>query len=102
MSWSRGQINDIVAGQAAKNPKYRETLMKDPHTVLSKQLGTQIPKSMKIKVVEESADTVYVVLPYVAKEGAELGDADLEKVAGGLGDKICIASVLSTQVDISL
>jgi hypothetical protein len=57
---------------------------------------------MKIKVVEESADTVYVVLPYVAKEGAELGDADLEKVAGGLGDKICIASVLSTQVDISL
>ena len=102
MSWSRGQINDIVAGQAAKNPKYRESLMKDPHAVLSKQLGTQVPKSMKIKVVEESADTVYVVLPYVAKEGAELGDADLEKVAGGLGDKICIASVLSTQVDISL
>jgi hypothetical protein len=101
MSWSRGQINDIVATQAAKNPKYRETLMKDPHMVLSKQLGTEIPKSTKIKVVEETADTVYVVLPYVAKEGAELGDADLEKVAGGLGDKICIASVLSTQVDIN-
>ena len=33
----------------------------------------------------DTAETVHVVIPYVAKEG-ELSDADLEKVAGGKQD----------------
>ena len=99
MAVTRGQIYDIVTEQATKNPRYREALIKDPRMVLSKQLGTEIPASMKIKVVEETADTIFVVIPYVAKEGAELKDAELEKVAGGLADKICVNSTVATQVN---
>jgi hypothetical protein len=37
-------------------------------------------------------DTIYVVVPHVAKEG-ELSDADLEKVAGGKQDITAHCSV---------
>ena len=35
--------------------------------------------------VADTPDTIYVVVPYAAREG-ELSDADLEKVAGGKQD----------------
>jgi len=56
-----------------------------------------------VKAVEETADQNYVVVPHVPKDGAELGDADLEKVAGGLGDKeaTCILSVGSTFIQLN-
>ena len=100
---SRGELQDLVAKQAIKNPKYREQLLKDPKMVLSKQLGQELPANLRVKAVEETADTYYVVIPHVPKEGAELADSDLEKVAGGLGDKeaTCILSVGSTFIQLN-
>ena len=40
-----------------------------------------------VKVVQEDASTIYLIAPYVPKQGDELSDADLEKVAGGKGQK---------------
>ena len=82
-TWTRGQLWDKIVEQAAKNPKYMQQLMADPRGLMEKQLGTSIPKSVNIKVLQEANDTYYIVLPSIAKEGAELSDADLEKVAGG-------------------
>ena len=100
---SRGELQDLVGKQAAKNPKYRAQLLKDAKSVLAKQLGQELPANLKVKAVEETADTYYVVIPHVAKDGAELADADLEKVAGGLGDKeaTCILSVGSTFIQLN-
>ena len=82
-TWTRGQLWDKIVEQAQSNPKYMAALKSDPRTLMEKQLGTAIPKSVNIKVIEEAADTYYVVLPAFAKEGSELSDSDLEKVAGG-------------------
>ena len=81
---TRGEIQDLVAKFAVENPKYRDALIKDPKTIIEKQLGTKLGK-MQVKAVAETADVAYVVVPYIAKEG-ELSDADLEKVAGGKQD----------------
>lgn len=81
--WTRGQLWDKIVEQAQKNPKYHQHLMNDPHGLMEKQLGTPIGKNIKIKVLEETHDTYYIVLPAQASDGAELSDADLEKVAGG-------------------
>ena len=82
---SRGEINDLIAGFAAKDGEYRKALLTDPKKVVSMQLGQEIPESLKINVVEDSAEVMHMVLPFVAAEGAELSDADLEMVAGGKG-----------------
>lgn len=81
---SRGQLLDIIVRNATDNPAYRAALLKDPKAVLSKQMNTELPPTLKVKVLEETADTIYVIAPYVApKEGDELSDTDLERVAGG-------------------
>ncbi|MGE5235548.1 MAG: NHLP leader peptide family RiPP precursor [Acidobacteriota bacterium] len=85
-SLSRGQINDLMAGFATKNPEYRKALVSKPKEVLAAQLGQTLPQSMKVIVIEEKPDQFHVILPHVAKEGEELSDADLESVAGGYKD----------------
>jgi hypothetical protein len=80
LTMTRGQLADLLS-RAAENPKYREALIKDPKTVLEKQLGHTLGK-LTVKAVIETPDTMYVVVPHVANEG-ELSDSELENVAGG-------------------
>ena len=108
-TWTRGQLWDKIVEQAQKNPKYYAALKADPRGLLEKQLGTAIPKAVNIKLLEETPETYYIVLPHAAKEGAELSDSDLEKVAGGAtvkGDAQCNgtkgAAIGVTVVDVSL
>ena len=81
---TRGEVQDLVAKFAVENPKYRDALIRNPKSVIEKQLNTNLG-SIQLKAVVDTADTSYVVVPYVAKQG-ELSDADLEKVAGGKND----------------
>ena len=85
-SLSRGEIQDLLSKFAKNTPAYRSALLKNPKAVLEGQLGTKIPESMHIKAVEETADTMYVIVPFVPQAGAELSDSALEMVAGGKGD----------------
>ena len=80
---SRGEINDIIAGFATRNPGYRKALLADPKKALAKQMNQELPDFLKVKVVQDTADTIHLVLPHVPQEGEELSDADLETVAGG-------------------
>jgi hypothetical protein len=79
---SRGEINDIIAGFATRSPEYKKALLANPKKVLGKQMNQELPGFLKVKVVQDTADTVHLVLPHVPQEG-ELSDADLESVAGG-------------------
>ena len=81
---TRGEVQDLLAKFSVENPKYRDALIKDPKSVIERQLNTSLG-NVKVKAVVETADTVYVVVPHIASEG-ELSDADLEKVAGGKND----------------
>lgn len=83
---TRGELVDLVIKQANDNEEYRKSMLSHPKLMLGRQLGRELPDWLNVKVVEESADTMVVVLPHVAKEGDELADADLEAVAGGKSD----------------
>src|SRR5712691_10275965 len=81
---TRGEVQDLLAKFAVENPKYREALIRDPKSIIERQLNTSLGNT-QVKAIVETADTAYVVVPYLAGEG-ELSDADLEKVAGGKKD----------------
>ena len=83
MDMTRGEILDHLAKFAGESADYRKALLADPKAVISKQFAMEIPDNVQVKVVEDTADTVYVVLPHAVETGAELSDADLEAVAGG-------------------
>ncbi len=99
-NFTRGSIQDTVA-QKANDPKFRQALLADPKATLEGALGAEIPGGVKIKVIEEGADTYCVVLPHVTQEGAELDDSALEKVAGGMGDKAKCSAKMSSIINIS-
>ena len=106
MSMTRGEMQDVLAGFAAKNPDYRAALVRNPRAIIAKQFNMVLPDNVAIKAVEESADTIYVVVPHAVAAGAELDDADLEKVAGGStvkGDANCNDSdgAMNTVVEIN-
>ncbi len=85
MELTRGQMNDLIAGFAVKDPEYRAALVRNPKKVVALQLNQELPDALKVVVVQDTADTLHLVLPYMPKEGEELSDADLESVAGGKG-----------------
>jgi hypothetical protein len=80
---TRGEIQDLLTKFSKSNPKYREALVKNPKMVLEGQMGGKLPEGVTVKAVEETPNTIYVVVPFVPKAGAELSDNELEAVAGG-------------------
>jgi hypothetical protein len=89
---TRGEVQDLVSKFAAENPKYRAALIANPKAIVEKQLNMSLG-STQVKALIETADTHYVIVPYVASEG-ELSDADLEKVAGGKQDITASCTVI--------
>jgi len=65
---TRGQVQDLLAKFATENPKYRDALIKNPKEMIEKQFATSLG-GVNVKAVVETADTTYVVIPHVAKEG---------------------------------
>jgi len=54
-------------------------LVENPKEALG-QLGVQVPEEVEIKVVEESVDVIYLVLPVNTDE---LADEQMDNVAAG-------------------
>ena len=77
------QLRDVVFRQASTNPKYRQELLADPKELIAKQVGHPLPSNMNVKVVEETSNTIYLVLPYAAPNTGELSEYDLQTVSGG-------------------
>ena len=68
---------------AASDADYRKAMLSDPKGLLAKQMQQALPDDLTVEVVQETANTFYLVAPHVTADGDELSDDDLEKVAGG-------------------
>ncbi|MGE5478714.1 MAG: NHLP leader peptide family RiPP precursor, partial [Bacteroidales bacterium] len=73
--------------KAEQDPAFREQLKADPVRALKEAFGLDWAPSIKLEVIEESADRCVLVLPKVlpAANDDELSDDELEAVAAGTG-----------------
>ena len=77
---SRKKTAAIIA-KALKDDGYREELLANPKHAIQQEFGKELPLGLEVRVVEESANVVYLVLP--PRPVVELSDADLHAVGGG-------------------
>jgi hypothetical protein len=75
-------MREKILAKAVNDKAFRAALLKDPAAALEKETGVKFPPGLKVKVVEDTADTVHLVLPPSAARG-RLGDAELGRVVGG-------------------
>ena len=84
--WRKGYAK--VVAKAWSDDTYKEGLLRDPRAVLA-EAGLEVPSSVELAVVEDSADKRYLVLPPKPKEG-EINEETLGDAAGGIcGNPYC-------------
>ncbi len=75
--------NEFIA-KTLKDAKLKADLLKSPNETIEKTAGVKIPSGMTVKVLEDTATLVHLVLPMTVKaEKGELSDKDLAAVSGG-------------------
>ena len=69
---------------ALKDEAFRESLLANPKFAVERALGTTLPDRLKVVLVRETDDLMYIVLPKdFPEQAANLSDAELETIAGG-------------------
>lgn len=79
---SRLEIENHLIHKAVHDPAFRKELIESPRTALEKETGLLVPVDFELKVIEETSNSLCLVLPPAA---GELSDLELEAVAGGKG-----------------
>ena len=82
---SRVEVERRLIDRSLQDEEFRQRLLADPKGTVEQELATQLPEDVEVRVVEESAETIYLVLPSRAAyaQGGELSEQELEQVSGG-------------------
>ena len=84
-----------VTSRATTDAEFRQQLLDEPRAALSKFTGNAVPEWFQFRFAESAddvseQDAAVVVLPPFADADAELEEADLEIVAGGITSLSCV------------
>ena len=71
-----------IIARAWSDPDFKAQLLNDPKSVLV-GYGIDLPEGLNLKIVENTADTIHMVLPATPSQAGDLSDADLQNLAGG-------------------
>jgi hypothetical protein len=83
----RTEMERRLIEKSLEDESFRQRLLEDPKAAVEQELGRRLPEEVRVVAVEETPDTIYLVLPSTPMAGAEggaLSDQDLESVAGGV------------------
>lgn len=79
---SRGTVEQALIRKSLEDESFRQRLLAEPKSTIEQELGERLPAELEVRVLEETPDTLYLVVPSNGAPG-ELSDNELDAVAGG-------------------
>jgi hypothetical protein len=76
----RTAIETQIRSDAEADPAFRAALIADADQAIAERYGMGIPEGLNVRVVEEAADEVVLVLP-VDRSDMQFSEADLDVAA---------------------
>ena len=75
----RAEMERRLVQRSLEDDSFRQRLLDDPKGTVEQELGSRLPEGVEVRVLEESAQTIYLVLPSASPfgEGGELSDEAL-------------------------
>ena len=86
MNEQTATIESRIITRAMQDDSFRQQLLGGSvaaKAAIESELGQKLPEGLEIKVLEETADASYLVLPKAIGGDGELSESELETVAGG-------------------
>lgn len=73
-----------LIAKAWTDETFRQQLLNNPKIAVEQEFGETLPEDLNVEIIQEPANTLYIVLPAMPENNDELNDEELEAVAGGL------------------
>ncbi|MBD2530121.1 NHLP leader peptide family natural product precursor [Nostoc flagelliforme FACHB-838] len=89
---TRNELEAKLVAHAWQDEAFKQELISNPRAAVEREIGQKVPESTDIRVLEETGNTIYFVLPKKPSID-ELSEEQLEAVAGGDGGDILPDSV---------
>lgn len=95
-SLTRQEFEGALIVKAWKDPAFRARLISNPKAVFEEELGVPLPPDLKMTVLEETADHLFLALPLTPEQTSDtdLTEEELQLVTGGSGVPTFLVSLL--------
>ena len=95
----RQEMERRLVQRSIEDEAFRQRLIEDPKGAVEEELGTRLPEEVRVVTVEETANSIYLVLPSSTptegREDVELSNQELESVAWRHTRGVTFGEVLS-------
>jgi hypothetical protein len=83
----RGAMEQRIIQRSLEDDTCRQRLLENLKAAMEEESDTRLPEGIEIRAVDETPDTIFIVLPVrpADVEDGEPPDRELEGVAGGEG-----------------
>jgi len=83
-------LTEFIIDKAVREPAFRSSLLASPRRAIETALGRPVPKNLHLKVVEDTPDTVHLVL---APTPRALEEAEMQGIAAA-GERLCSSGMV--------
>jgi hypothetical protein len=82
----RKDLETLLIARSFEDERFKQELLTNPKALIEKELGTELPESLEIKVIEETETALYMVIPKNPYEG--LAESELKANLGLTLDEV--------------
>ncbi len=82
----RKDLETLLIARSFEDESFKQELLTNPKALIEKELGTELPESLEIKVIEETETALYMVIPKNPYEG--LAESELKANLGLTLDEV--------------